>query len=120
MTSQFQFEYLYDDSSDVNTEIKAHCRLYDYANFNNSIFTKKFSHLNINRAEHKLDDFVAWLALLSYVPNVICLPETWFNDSSPLAILPNYKMHSVPRAKGMGGGVRILLSDINFTVLNFV
>ena len=76
MTSQFQFEYLYDDSSDVNTEIKARCQLCDFANFNSSIFTYKFSHLNINCAEHKLDDFAAWLALLSYVSNVICLPET--------------------------------------------
>ena len=96
--------------------------MYNYANFNSSIFTNKFSlvHLYINRSKHKLGDFAAWLALLSYVPSVICQSETWYHDSSSPAILPNYKMHSVPGAKGMGGGVCIFVkNDISFTVLNF-
>ena len=62
------------------------------------------------------------LGLLCYhVPNFICLSETWYNDSLPPAILPNYKMHSVPLAKEMGCGVCIFVkNDISFDSIKFV
>ncbi len=121
MAKQIQFEYPYDESPDVVADLMSRCQLYDFFNFDCKMFVNNFSlvHLNINRAEHKLDNLSSWLASLPCVPNVICLTETWFRTTSPPAVLPNYSVHSVPRATGEGGGICIFVqNDVNFSVLN--
>ena len=69
-------------------------------------------HLNIRSMNQNGDDLNTFLSNLSINFDVICISETWFNDSSlPGYYFPNHNgYHSYRPGNGRGGGVSIYVS----------
>ena len=90
------FYYPYDDSPETTIDIVNRCQLYDYINYDDSVFNNKFGlvNLNINRAINKLDEITVWLESLSQKPSVIFLTETWLHITSLSVVIPGYKTYN--------------------------
>ena len=78
------FHYPFDDSPETAIGIVNHCKLYDYINFDGSVFNNKFGliNLNINRAINKIDELTVRLESLFLKPSAIYLTETWLHNTS--------------------------------------
>ncbi len=79
--------------------------MYDYVNFDGSVFNNKFSlvNLNMNRTTNQLDELAVRFESLSHKPSAICLTKTWLHDTSLPVIIIGYKTYNFPLTTGMGG-----------------
>ena len=76
-------------------------------------------HLNIRSIKKNFENFKLFLSSFSFDYSIICLSETWLDDSflesQSLYELPNYKSVHQVRNNGKGGGVSIYINEaINF------
>ena len=118
----------------VNTEIdpdtnflKANCKKSDYVSdeeFNNliagnNINSENFSclHVNIRSLNKNIDKLLQLTAELNHSFSVICVSETWANESNKLLFnLPGYNCIMKPRSDKIGGGVALYIrDDLSFT-----
>ena len=88
--------------------------MYDYINFDGSVFNDKFGsiNLNINRVVNILDELAVWLESLSHKLSVTSLTETWLHDTSLPVVIPGYKTYNFPRTTGIWVEVYVSLLKV--------
>ena len=89
--------------------------MYDASSFGNirkSPNDLSLFHLNIRSLGCKFDEFTAFMNVLGYHFDFICLSETWLTGYNSHAFaLDNYKLFSVVRDNKRGGGVSIFIRN---------
>ena len=101
------------------------CSYIDSDHFRNSNSCKDFSVLSLNIQSlsakyNELNDMLNELSISNFIPDVICLQETWQIIDPSLFPLPNYQIiESNTRENARGGGVGIFVkNDIVFKTLS--
>jgi exonuclease III len=100
--------------SSLNSHVQS--KYYDPVELNNISLTVKSGitifNLNIRSFFKNVDNFVAFLAALNHVPDIVVLTETWLNDSNKIhATLDGYIPFHTVREQGRRRGVSVFCRE---------